>query len=78
MNLRDCLAYSCPWLIIVLSPVLLQAGVKHVVLAVSYRADQLQSEMKVQAERVSPDASEDCRIYAYDLPDEKMDSLCVC
>ena len=31
----------------------LQAGVRHVVLAVSYRAELLQSEMKIQAERVS-------------------------
>ena len=32
---------------------LLQAGVKHVILAVSYRAEMLEAEMKEQEERVS-------------------------
>ena len=32
---------------------LLQAGVKHVILAVSYRAEMLEAEMKEQEEKVS-------------------------
>ena len=34
-------------------PSYLQAGVKHVILAVSYRAEMLEKEMKAQETRVS-------------------------
>ena len=37
--------------------VCLQAGVKHIVLAVSYRAEMLEQEMTVEAQKVSSEIS---------------------
>jgi len=38
----------------------LQAGVKHIILAVSYRAEMLEKELKVEEERVS-----DCSVVVF-------------